>query len=144
MEGPGPKVFLTKALGQEKATERDVFNLTMPSSTSAKAGASGSASTPGAGPEASWTHLTSKSFHRSPWKRKHRPPPRPSQDLPRALGPRRTQPAGFQAATWGWEELQLRITASGPYYCRCSEAARDKGPFRACAKTPARAHASPS
>lgn len=66
MEGPGPKVFLTKALGQEKATERDVFNLTMPSSTSAKAGASGSASTPGAGPEASWTHLTRSLFTAAP------------------------------------------------------------------------------
>lgn len=51
MEGPGPKVFLTKALGQKKATEReDLLNLTMPSSTSAKAGASGSASTSGTGP----------------------------------------------------------------------------------------------
>lgn len=74
MEGPGPKIFLTKALGQEKATEReDLLNLTKPTSTSAKPGASGSASTPGAGPEASWVHLTSKSLHRSPWK-KHRAP----------------------------------------------------------------------
>lgn len=32
MEGPGPKVFLTKALGQEKATKwEDLLNLTKPS-----------------------------------------------------------------------------------------------------------------